>query len=32
VVVLDAAGAALYNASGELRESVISGPLDKALR
>ena len=32
VVVLDAAGAALYNASGEVRESVISGLLDKALR
>ena len=32
VVVLDAAGAALYNASGEVRERVISGLLDKALR
>jgi hypothetical protein len=32
VVVLDAAGAALYNSSGEVDESIISGMLDKALR
>jgi hypothetical protein len=32
VVVLDANGAALYNSSGEVDESVISGVLDKALR
>jgi hypothetical protein len=32
VVVLDAAGAALYNSSGEVEETVISGTLDKALR
>jgi SpoU rRNA methylase family enzyme len=31
VVVLDASGAALYNSSGEVEESVISGLLDKAL-
>jgi hypothetical protein len=32
VVVLDASGAALYNSSGEVEESMISGLLDKALR
>ncbi len=32
VVVLDAAGKALYNSSGEVDSSVISGLLDKALR
>ena len=32
VVVLDASGATLYNSSGEVEESVISGLLDKALR
>jgi hypothetical protein len=32
VVVLDASGASLYNSSGEVEESVISGLLDKALR
>jgi hypothetical protein len=32
VVVLDAAGAALYNSSGEVDENIISGLLDKALR
>ena len=32
VVVLDAAGAALYNTSGEVDETVISGLLDKAFR
>jgi len=32
VVVLDAAGAAVYNTSGEVDEAVISGLLDKALR
>jgi hypothetical protein len=32
VVVLDAAGNAMYNSSGEVDESVISGLLDKALR
>jgi thioredoxin-like negative regulator of GroEL len=32
VVVLDAAGAAVYNSSGEVDESVIAGLLDKALR
>ncbi len=32
VVVLDAAGKPLYNASGEVQESVISSILDKALR
>lgn len=32
VVVLDAAGNSVYNASGEVDESVISGLLDKALR
>jgi hypothetical protein len=32
VVVLDASGVALYNSSGEVEESVISGTLDKALR
>lgn len=32
VVVLDAAGAAVYNSSGEVDESVISGVLDKTLR
>jgi hypothetical protein len=32
VVVLDGAGAALYNSSGEVDESIISGMLDKALR
>jgi hypothetical protein len=32
VVVLDASGAALYNSSGEVQESVISGLLDKASR
>jgi len=31
-VVLDAAGAALYNASGEMDETAISRLLDKALR
>jgi len=32
VVVLDAAGSALYNSSGEVDDAVISGFLDKALR
>jgi hypothetical protein len=32
VVVLDASGAAVYNSSGEVEESVISGVLDKTLR
>jgi hypothetical protein len=32
VVVLDAAGSALYNSSGEVEDAVISGLLDKALR
>ena len=32
VVVLDASGKALYNSSGEVDSSVISGLLDKALR
>jgi hypothetical protein len=32
VVVLDAAVAALYNASGEMDETAISRLLDKALR
>jgi hypothetical protein len=32
VVVLNASGAALYNASGEMDEAAISGLLDKALR
>jgi len=32
VVVLDAAGGALHNSSGEVDEAVISGLLDKALR
>jgi hypothetical protein len=32
VVVLDASGAALYNSSGEIEESTISGLLDKVLR
>jgi hypothetical protein len=32
VVVLDASDAAVYNSSGEVDESVISGLLDKALR
>jgi hypothetical protein len=32
VVLLDANGAALYNSSGEVDESVIAGVLDKALR
>jgi hypothetical protein len=32
VVVLNAAGAALHNASGEMDETAISGLLDKALR
>jgi hypothetical protein len=32
VVVLDAAGAALYNSSGEVDENIISGLFDKALR
>ena len=32
VVVLNAAGTALYNASGEMDETAISGLLDKALR
>ncbi|MGA9392365.1 MAG: hypothetical protein WBV69_18200 [Candidatus Sulfotelmatobacter sp.] len=32
VVVLDSAGAVLYNASGEVEESAISGMLDNALR
>lgn len=32
VVVLDASGAVLYNSSGEVEESTISGLLDKALR
>ncbi|HWY21689.1 MAG TPA: hypothetical protein VNX26_10750 [Candidatus Acidoferrum sp.] len=31
VVVLDASGAAVYNSSGEVEESVISGLLDKEL-
>jgi len=31
-VVLDGAGSALYNSSGEVDEAVISGLLDKALR
>ena len=32
VVVLDASGTAVYNTSGEVEESVISGLLDKMLR
>lgn len=32
VVVLDASGAAVYNASGEVEENAISGLLDKVLR
>jgi thiol-disulfide isomerase/thioredoxin len=32
VVILDTAGAVLYNSSGEVEETVISGTLDKALR
>jgi hypothetical protein len=32
VVVLDASGTAVYNTSGEVEESVISGLLDKTLR
>ena len=32
VVVLDASGAALYNSSGEVEETQISGLLEKALR
>ena len=32
VVVLDAAGSALYNSSGEVDDAVISGLLDKARR
>jgi len=32
VVVLDAAGSALYNSSGEVEDTVISGLLDKALQ
>ena len=32
VVVLDAAGTAVYNSSGEVEESVIAGALEKALR
>jgi hypothetical protein len=32
VVVVDAAGSALYNSSGEIDDMVISGLLDKALR
>jgi hypothetical protein len=32
VVVLDASGSAVYNTSGEVDESVISGLLDKTLR
>ncbi len=32
IVVLDASGAALYNSSGEVEVTVISGALDKALR
>ncbi len=32
VVVVNAAGSALYNSSGEVDDSVISGLLDKALR
>jgi thioredoxin-like negative regulator of GroEL len=32
VVVLDASGAAVYNSSGEVEESVISGVIDKTLR
>ena len=32
VVVLDAAGSALYNSSGEVDEALISGLLDKTLR
>jgi hypothetical protein len=32
VVVLDAAGSALYDSSGEVEDAVISGLLDKALR
>ncbi len=32
VVVLDASGAAIYNSSGEVDESVIAGLLDKTLR
>jgi hypothetical protein len=32
VVVLNASGGALYNASGEMDETAISGLLDKALR
>ena len=32
VVVLDGAGEALYNSSGEVEESIITGIFDKALR
>jgi thioredoxin-related protein len=32
VVVLDGAGSAIYNSSGEVDEALISGLLDKALR
>jgi thioredoxin-like negative regulator of GroEL len=32
VVVLNAAGAPLYNSSGEVEENVVSGILDKALQ
>jgi hypothetical protein len=32
VVVLNAAGAAVYNSSGEVEEKVVSGILDKALQ
>ena len=32
VVVLDASGVPVYNSSGEVKEGVISGLLDKALR
>jgi hypothetical protein len=32
VVVLNAAGAALYNAAGEMDETAVSGLLDRALR
>jgi thioredoxin-like negative regulator of GroEL len=32
VLVLDASGSAVYNSSGEVDESVISGLLDKTLR
>lgn len=32
VVVLDGSGSALYNSSGEVEESAISGVLDKSLR